>query len=206
MPQHTPWGAAQDQKRIAAGITSYSTASHGGYHLSTEVLAQMPTALAAIRTYAGAGWYEEDCDWAIVALAFPQHFSDYNLYGAVATVLLCGEREKDPYMAEAAAWLRTDPVGIALHNRVKAWIAAHGTDFTQGGASSGGKGWGVSCTNIAGTERLEVFFPEGSSRYDWATRKATGYYALPAHFPAALIEQLGGQIVKRAPIAEPVAA
>jgi len=70
----TPWGFADDVTQIAPGITCYNTPSHGGYLLSAERRAEMPEALRKIPTFAGGNWYEEDCDWAIVALAFPQYF------------------------------------------------------------------------------------------------------------------------------------
>lgn len=68
----TPWGYSQSATRIARGIMHYSTASHGGYHVSpTRLTAMGPLAESP---FAGAGWFEEDCDWARVALAFPDEF------------------------------------------------------------------------------------------------------------------------------------
>jgi hypothetical protein len=52
----------------------YSTPSHGGYHLSDARIASMPKPLRDFKPFAGHGWYEEDCDWSIVATAFPQFF------------------------------------------------------------------------------------------------------------------------------------
>jgi len=73
MATNTPWGAAQHSEKIARGIMLYSTAGHGGIHLSPTVNSKMPEALRI-----EDGWYEEDCDWALVALAFPQFFiKDY---------------------------------------------------------------------------------------------------------------------------------
>jgi hypothetical protein len=37
----------------------------------------MPFGLGSVPTFAGPGWYEEDCDWAIVCLAYPALFSDW---------------------------------------------------------------------------------------------------------------------------------
>lgn len=65
----TPWGTAQDSKQHAEGIMWYSTAGHGGFHLSPEVNSRVPEALRI-----EDGWYEEDCDWALVAIAFPDIF------------------------------------------------------------------------------------------------------------------------------------
>ena len=83
---HTPWGLSQQQKKIADGITSYSTASHGGYHVSAERLAEMPECIRDFTTYAGAGWYEEDCDWCLVVLSFPSLFDARSCYYAVKTL------------------------------------------------------------------------------------------------------------------------
>ena len=74
MAKSTPWGAAQTSKTIAEGIVSYMTASHGGILISDQRRESMPDHLRSIPTFAGGNWYEEDCDWAIVALAFPVHF------------------------------------------------------------------------------------------------------------------------------------
>src|SRR5262249_10518127 len=74
---NTPWGFAQHVFDVAAGITSIQTAGHGGILLSPERRAMMPPAIRDIQTFAGGNWYEEDCDSALVALAFPQYFPDY---------------------------------------------------------------------------------------------------------------------------------
>lgn len=70
---YTPWGWARESDRdeVAPGIDSFSTASHGGYRLSDERLKKV---------HPGWGhegrWFEEDLEWAIVALTFPEHFSE----------------------------------------------------------------------------------------------------------------------------------
>lgn len=66
----TPWGAAQYAYKYARGIINYSCAGHGGFHLSATRNAQV---LAVWRN--ADGWYEEDCEWAIVALTFPEAFA-----------------------------------------------------------------------------------------------------------------------------------
>lgn len=71
----TPWGAADIVTRVADGIWFCSTPSHGGYKLSAERLAQLRQKFPGLKkTFAGFPWFEEDCDWAYVALAFPEHF------------------------------------------------------------------------------------------------------------------------------------
>lgn len=91
MTTSTPWGESQTEQEIAPGITFYSTASHGGYHLTDERVAEMPKALRDFVPFGGpqAGpgrWFEEDCDWAVVALAFPQHFPAEAIPAAMTTL------------------------------------------------------------------------------------------------------------------------
>ena len=72
----TPWGQAQKAEGIAPGITKYTTASHGGYFLSKKANAKVPPELqwSTLKMQGLKGWYEEDCDWAIVVYTFQQHF------------------------------------------------------------------------------------------------------------------------------------
>ena len=78
----TPWGAPQDQEVIADGIILVTTASHGGIWLSPARVQQMP--LAYRKTFAGGPWFEEDCDWAMVAVTFPNYFSTDSVKDATA--------------------------------------------------------------------------------------------------------------------------
>lgn len=80
MATSTPWGPSQQVDHVARGIVWYSTASHGGYHLSSRRIAEMPEEYRNHNPWAGPGWYEEDCDWAFVVLSFPEIFKGY--YGA----------------------------------------------------------------------------------------------------------------------------
>jgi hypothetical protein len=79
----TPWGVADSVKHIGQGIKSVSTPSHGGYYVPESELAKMPP--AALNTWAGRGWYEEDCDWCLVALSFPNLFEEDAISAAVKT-------------------------------------------------------------------------------------------------------------------------
>jgi hypothetical protein len=71
----TPWGVAQSIDEVAEGITFYSTASHGGYKISTDRNETMPEPYKSHKTFAGDLWYEEDCDWCCIALSFPDEFT-----------------------------------------------------------------------------------------------------------------------------------
>jgi len=117
----TPWGRADHRSDVAKGIVRVSTSSHGGYYITPAKMADMPAALRAIRSpYVdathpavggfGLGWYEEDCDWIIVALAFPEHFPQDALTAAIAMA----RNARQPgtsyvaYLAPAGAWLDSD--------------------------------------------------------------------------------------------------
>ncbi|WP_313606822.1 DUF7007 domain-containing protein [Rhizobium sp.] len=68
----TPWGESQLAMIYAEGIVSHSTSGHGGFHLSSD-----RNSLVDASVRSAGGWYEEDCEWAIVALTFPDMFTGY---------------------------------------------------------------------------------------------------------------------------------
>jgi hypothetical protein len=82
---HSPWGAVQTATELAPGITSVTTASHGGIKLSAARYAKMPKAFKST-PYSSGGWYEEDCDWAMVAVTFPEAFSAEAVQAAKRTI------------------------------------------------------------------------------------------------------------------------
>lgn len=69
-PKNTPWGASDYEKEVGEGVWEVGTPSHGGYWISAERLAEMPATLRLGRRQ----WFEEDCEWSRVALAFPLLF------------------------------------------------------------------------------------------------------------------------------------
>jgi len=77
MATTTPWGPAQQSERIAPGIVSYSTAGHGGIHLSELRQAELLRQLPGVNTWAGGPWYEEDCDWCLPAIVFEAEFRTF---------------------------------------------------------------------------------------------------------------------------------
>ena len=110
-PNHSPWGPVQHAKMIAEGLWSVSTASHGGFYALDGVIAQMPEDLASIRTpYSNFPWYEEDCDWAILAVALPQYFEPQSVKNAILTAQM--DRDYKPMM-QVAAWLKANPNNAA---------------------------------------------------------------------------------------------
>lgn len=74
--EFTPWGRPQQLEIIANGITRYDTASHGGFKISETRRKAMLEPYRSIETFAGGNWYEEDCDWCLLVLSFPEIFKD----------------------------------------------------------------------------------------------------------------------------------
>jgi hypothetical protein len=74
----TPWGPAEYMDTLAPGIVFYASNSHGGFHLSPDRLEKIdPRARAFAAKWShgfGDAWFEEDCAWSAVAIAFPQYF------------------------------------------------------------------------------------------------------------------------------------
>lgn len=132
-PKQTPWGPSQNQKQIAEGIVSYSTASHGGFGLSQVRLAEMPPDLRAFQPWAGEGWYEEDCDWAVVCLAFPQFFDEVQYYFAIQA--LKGEYGRGIVTPERQA-------------KADAWLSRNTDKFTIGGCCTSGGDWDASAYSL----------------------------------------------------------
>ena len=78
MATQTLWGTADHKTRHARGIIWYGTPSHGGFHLSPGRMTEVPPALRTMGEPDGRGgrWFEEDCEWPAVSLAFPHIFPD----------------------------------------------------------------------------------------------------------------------------------
>ena len=75
--KHTIWGEADTILPIAQGIHLVTTPSHGGYVLSKDRIEVLKFMFPCAKPYKGDDRYwEEDCDWVYVAMAFPQHFDD----------------------------------------------------------------------------------------------------------------------------------
>lgn len=68
----TPWGVSQISRQFADGVILHSTASHGGFHLDENANAIVHPLYRDHK-----GFYEEDCEWAKVAHAFPHLFTAY---------------------------------------------------------------------------------------------------------------------------------
>lgn len=78
----TPWGQAQMATRYAPGIISYGTSGHGGFKVASGKNQLIPH---AYRNY--NGWYEEDSDWACVAVSFPEYFTSFEVQEATKIII-----------------------------------------------------------------------------------------------------------------------
>jgi hypothetical protein len=78
-PTSSPWGAIQDAEQVFAGVWQVSTASHGGFYLSAERREAMPQKYiqASFNGQGRTGWFEEDCDWSLVCLSFPEEWREW---------------------------------------------------------------------------------------------------------------------------------
>lgn len=81
-PRQTPWGDSPEAKETIAGAWITSSDSHGGYWLSPLRRARLPKWVLDARSptkgrwpYDEHAWFEEDCDWAYVVLAFEPEFT-----------------------------------------------------------------------------------------------------------------------------------
>lgn len=66
----TPWGIAESTTKVAPGITYHETSRHGGFRVDSELNDAIPTDMRN-----RGGWYEQDCEWCKVVLAFSPHFA-----------------------------------------------------------------------------------------------------------------------------------
>jgi hypothetical protein len=70
----TPWGMPDSLVDACPGVWFVSTSSHGGYYVDDSVLDRIPEAFRKATFCRDPNFYEQDCDWAIIALFFPEAF------------------------------------------------------------------------------------------------------------------------------------
>ena len=85
---NTPWGQSDGIEPLADGILFVTTPSHGGFYVPPELVKNMPYKYldATFRRQGFNGFFEEDCDWALVALAFPWLFNPEQMDAARRTL------------------------------------------------------------------------------------------------------------------------
>lgn len=115
---HTPWGLADHVQHMGDhGILFTSTASHGGIFVPDELLERMPEELRGSNSYSGKrNWFEEDVEWAIPVIAFPDQFSVEYCKSAIETIEAYGHKQRGEYLYSAVQWL-AGTGGDAVKNR-----------------------------------------------------------------------------------------
>jgi hypothetical protein len=109
--------------QVIEGITFQDTSSHGYFHLSPERLAQVPAALLTPSTfYDGGHVFEEDCEWARFAVAFPEELPDHQ---EAAELIL---RNSHPDIWEAWTGKQLKPGESSERDRAVA-LAEHAEDL-----------------------------------------------------------------------------
>jgi hypothetical protein len=154
----TPWGQSHSETVIGAGIMEYTTASHGGIHISGEVFERMPAELRAIGTWAGPLWYEEDCDSSIVICAFPELFPARRVWAAVSQALIDSQT-----FAQLRAWLRSLG-GMQVCQIAAEWENENRHRYTRGCLMTGGHRWWGIATSVDGLNKIE--FKIGKELFD----------------------------------------
>lgn len=150
---NTPWGRTQTKREIALGIVRVSTSSHGGFVLNDERMAEFHGRLTInFQSWAGYAYLEEDYDWCAVALAFPEFFSEEDIYYAVLTA-----KGSHP---ELAPWFADTKQGREVAQTAEAFRLRRLDHWEVGCASTSGKGWRVSLRRLRDGAEKFVSFPD----------------------------------------------
>ena len=112
----TPWGEVQGGREVAPGIIKVHTAGHGGHVLDEAAQLAVRVAVPGSTPWTGTLRYlEEDCDWALLALARPDLFPA----DCVAEISL----HRNSYKCIPATFWE-DPLGVAFIASGEAWRAS----------------------------------------------------------------------------------
>ncbi len=79
----TPWGPPQSQQEIAPGLMAITTAGHGGLAVSDTRWQELEAHFPGMRSFAGHGWLEEDEDWGLAVLMWPDLFTPQAVFNAL---------------------------------------------------------------------------------------------------------------------------
>lgn len=142
MAASTPWGPSQLATIYAEGIVSHMTAGHGGFHLSVERNLRVTPSLRK-----SLPWYEEDAEWAIVALTFPELFTSYERKCADETIRnswpSAWEAMHGRKLAPGQSWTKDREAFERRHAgdwiAISAIFSGHHADMTEVIATRGGR-------------------------------------------------------------------
>ena len=140
---NTPWGPSQRRTVYAEGVTSHSTAGHGGFKLSDDCNRKVHPMLRA-----RDGFYEEDECWAIVAFTFPHLFTTLERRYAERTI-----KDSWPDAWEVISGTILGP-GESRTKDQRAFDAAHVSDWIVVSAITSGQQKGfIECVATPGGKR-----------------------------------------------------
>lgn len=182
----TPWGDSQQSSRIAEGIINISTASHGGIRLSPERQAKVARLFPRFISFAGGAWYEEDCDVAVVAIVFPESFSDAVIRAAVNSAHTLAESERTENARRrngwkcVSDWLKT-PAADEINARVQTYEQENANNWEVGsscipGSCTGSSGWEVLLTRLHDGEKKTVQMPSYPSKQFFTDEELAGLH------------------------------
>jgi hypothetical protein len=118
LPARTPWGKPDQVKNWADGIAQVSTARHGGLWVSPARRKQMPEAFQRPN-----GWYEEDCEWSLVVVSFPDEFPAEQVVAARTTAK---RWYPDEYMAATGETLTAEDSHVLAERELR---VKHASDY-----------------------------------------------------------------------------
>ncbi len=122
---YTPWGQPDTKMIHSEGIMFYSTPGHGGFKVSRELNLKIPEYMRR-----AGGWYEEDCEWSIVAMAFPDKFEPKDVESARNTFRNWFPDEYEKFfgvkLKEGESWTRDDAIFYKSNKDKLLGIAAWG--------------------------------------------------------------------------------
>ena len=110
----TPWGQADQVEPVTlngneSGMLYVSTPSHGGIFVPNKFLERMPEALRGSNSYSGCGnWFEEDVEWSLPVLAFPEYFPPKDCQAAIRTAASYQDAAPGKYFFSVVEWLKTE--------------------------------------------------------------------------------------------------
>ena len=128
---NTPWGKAQSKKKFCRGINSYTTASHGGFKVSDKLNLRIPEYMRQ-----PDGWYEEDIEWSIVTLCFPDVFPPEDAISAKNTLKSWFPELYEKFFGEVIL------PGESFVKDKETWTKEHDNDFVINAA------WGSWHKNV----------------------------------------------------------
>jgi hypothetical protein len=188
MAASTPWGPSQLATTYAEGIIFHMTAGHGGFHLSAERNARVLPTLRKL-----SPWYEEDAEWAIVALSFPALFTSYQRECADQAIRnswpSAWEAIHGRELAPGQSWTKDREAFERKHAGdwivISAILSSHHADMTEVVATRGGRRDGRA-------EEMRFLVP----RAEYAARDRFGFVIdpdrhHPYHGPSSFLGQQG---------------